>query len=193
MKEKNKHPNFRHGRTAGNVIDRTYNVWRGIKSRCLNTNYKRFKDYGGRGITVCDRWLKFDNFLEDMGEVPNGRSIDRIDNNKGYYKENCRWATPKEQSSNTRDTVFLTYKNETLSVIQWSRKIGINAGTLRDRIHRGWSIEKTLSIFPPKEISFNGETASQATKKFGKKEGFIYDRLKRGWSLNRAFTELPHK
>ena len=79
-----------------------YSIWNSMKDRCLNSKHYAFKDYGGRGITVSEEWLNIDNFLKDMGERPKGLSLDRINNDMGYSKENCRWATWKEQSSNKR-------------------------------------------------------------------------------------------
>ena len=79
---------------------RTYKSWAMMKCRCLNKNYTQYKDYGGRGITICKEWLIFENFYRDMGKRPEGMSIDRIDNNGNYCKSNCKWSTPKEQNNN---------------------------------------------------------------------------------------------
>jgi hypothetical protein len=90
----------RHGHTSRLGVSPTYSSWHSMKARCLNKKVHTYKYYGGRGITVCERWLKFENFLEDMGERPNGFSIDRIDNNGNYEHSNCRWTTQKEQQRN---------------------------------------------------------------------------------------------
>lgn len=83
----------------------TYISWRAMVMRCENPNYRYFKDYGGRGITVCDRWLRFEDFLSDMGERPPGLTLDRIDNERSYSKDNCRWGSPSEQTRNRRRPV----------------------------------------------------------------------------------------
>lgn len=123
-----------------------YEVWCGMKGRCLNVKKDCYKDYGGRGIKVCDRWLKFENFLADMGERPEGMSIERIDNDGNYEPGNCKWATSKEQSNNKRSCVIISYGGKKMSLKEWAKHLNINYGTLWDRINRrGWSIEKAFS------------------------------------------------
>lgn len=95
----------KHGRSKRHHKNyRTYSSWQHMKDRCLNPKNKYYKNYGGRGIKVCGRWMKFENFLEDMGDSPEGHSIDRLDINKGYSVDNCRWATKAEQNRNTSRT-----------------------------------------------------------------------------------------
>ncbi len=135
----------RHGHAKDGKISPTSKSWSEMKQRCLNINNKRYKDWGGRGIIVCKRWLEsFENFLTDMGEKPKGTSLDRINNNKGYYKENCRWATPKQQSNNTRRNNMLTYKGKTYSMSQWAIVLGMKQATLNYRFRKGYSSKKIL-------------------------------------------------
>jgi hypothetical protein len=126
-----------------------YRIWKGLMTRCLNPKAQSYFRYGGRGITVCKRWLGstgFHNFLEDMGERPSPKhSIDRIDNNGNYEPGNCRWATAKEQSNNTRRNRVIEYQGRSQTLIQWAREIGINEETLRDRLECNWSVERALT------------------------------------------------
>jgi hypothetical protein len=102
--------------------------------------------YGGRGIDVCAAWKRFDTFLLDMGRKPSPEySIERLENSKGYCKNNCVWADSKTQSRNTRTNRFLTFKGDTLTVVDWSERMGIKRGTLYRRLYLGWSVEQALS------------------------------------------------
>jgi len=125
-----------------------YQCWRDMKRRCYDPQHKNYKGYGGRGITVCDRWLNsFDDFVFDMGLRPSPEySIDRIDNSKGYYIENCRWATRSEQSRNTKYTKYIEHNGITLCITDWAAKIGISQSALTHRINKyGWGIEEALT------------------------------------------------
>jgi hypothetical protein len=123
----------------------TYKSWTGMKARCLDPDAPDYARYGGRGITVCERWLVLDSFLADMGPRPAGTSLDRIDNNGNYEPGNCRWASREVQANNKRDTRLLTHAGETLSISQWARKTGIERVTLSKRLGRGWSVERALT------------------------------------------------
>jgi hypothetical protein len=119
-------------------MSETYTSWAAMLQRCLNPKNQAFPQYGGAGISVCDRWLTFDNFLLDMGERPQNTSIDRIDSRKGYAKENCRWATRAEQQSNIRSNVVVLYKGKKYIMSELAKKLAINFMTLKYRVTAGW-------------------------------------------------------
>ena len=128
--------------------DKIYNIWKGMIRRCTNQNDKSYHSYGGRGITVCKRWLKFKNFLEDMGEAPSGRQIDRINNNGNYCKSNCRWVTQKQQQRNTRRNHLITCFGKTQCAAAWAEETGISTKIILKRLKASWSPEKALTTPP---------------------------------------------
>lgn len=128
-----------------------YRIWSLILHRCRNPNSPSFRDYGGRGIGVCERWVEplvgFTNFMTDMGPRPSaGHSVDRIDNNQGYSPENCRWATRLQQNNNGRRNRRITWMGETKTVAEWSKIVGIHDATIRYRLdHGGMTVEEALT------------------------------------------------
>ena len=136
-----------HGHSTGRVTSTTYNCWAAMIQRCVNPKHKAFKDYGGRGITFDPQWHQFETFLIDMGEQPRGLQLDRIDNNKGYIKSNCQWTTPKNNSRNRRNNRYVTINGETKLLLDWAIESGINLGTLRNRLKRGW--HESALLLPP--------------------------------------------
>lgn len=137
-------------RTHGLSKHPLYQVWRHMRMRCENPDDAAYPNYGGRGITVCKRWQKVENFVADMeaGYAP-GLEIDRIDNDGDYKPSNCRWATPSENSDNRRSGHRITFNGKTQSIRRWAKETGISYGTLWERIAIwGWSPEKALTTPP---------------------------------------------
>lgn len=122
-----------------------YGIWECVMSRCNNPNNTAYHHYGGRGIKVCARWQKFENFLQDMGPRPARKTIDRIDVNGNYELSNCRWATMREQMRNRRDNVHYEYRGRKQILPDWSAEFGINPSTVASRMKRGWSLERSLT------------------------------------------------
>lgn len=123
-----------------------YGSWYAMKQRCGNPKNRSYHNYGGRGITYPKKWESYKGFKEDMGETyKKGLTIDRIDNNASYSKENCRWIDRKTQCNNTRKNVLLTYQGITLTSTQWDEKLGLKEGTFKSRRIRGWTIERMMN------------------------------------------------
>lgn len=123
-----------------------FSRWSAMKDRCENPRTKNFKDYGGRGIKVCERWHSFENWFADMGPLPSpGHSIERRDNNGNYEPTNCYWATRAEQAKNKRNNRWLTANGETLHLSEWARRLGTTTGAILHRLKAGWPVRRALS------------------------------------------------
>ena len=137
---------FVHGHSTRSEKTPTYYTWLAMRDRCHNKKRQGFKWYGGRGITICKRWSQFKNFLDDMGERPPNKTLDRIDNNSNYEKSNCRWATHKEQGRNSRRNHIVSFNGRDLPLVVWAEEYGVNASTLQTRLkQRKWSVKKALT------------------------------------------------
>ena len=134
-----------HGYLVGRKTFKEYSAWAAMKARCKNPKATSFKRYGGRGIKVCKEWETFSNFFKDMGTSLKGQSLDRIDNSKGYYKENCRWATPRQQANNRRGNKLLEFNGTTKTMREWCRILKLNYITVKKRLENEWTINKALS------------------------------------------------
>lgn len=134
-------------KTHGMALTPTYQAWHAMKQRCLNPKHRAWKNYGGRGITVCDRWANsFENFYADMGDKPKNHSLERKDNNKGYLPENCCWATSKMQASNRRTNRRFQIGSEMLTLAEMSQKSGLSPQALSWRMYK-------LNMLPAEAIS----------------------------------------
>lgn len=142
--------------THGQSKTKEFKIWQGIISRCTLPSATGYKNYGARGITVCERWLhSYENFIQDMGPRPSPEhSVERVDNNGDYTPENCRWATQKEQVYNSRKAVLLTVNGVTAVQSDWARAAGIRQSVLGRRLRSGWSLEKAITT--PTRISHKG-------------------------------------
>lgn|SRR3990167_3377603 len=121
-----------------------YNSWRAMRERCNNTTNSHYASYGGRGISYCDRWSEFTNFLIDMGARPIGTTLERINNDDNYSPDNCIWATNSQQSRNTTRTKKLTFNGKTMCMKDWADELGICAGTIKHRL-KTMSVEDALT------------------------------------------------
>lgn len=138
-----------HGRANSRVkgyADKTYGIWQAFRDRCKNKNRKDYKYYGGKGITYDPSWDSFAVFLEDMGECPQGMTLDRIDSNKGYSKANCRWATRHQQTYNSSRIRWVEIDGVSKSVSDWIRTTGVSKATYYKRIKKGMSEKDALNM-----------------------------------------------
>lgn len=145
----------KHGHKRGEKQSLTYSSWCGMRTRCDNANIKEYKNYGGRGITYDPRWNSFANFLADMGECPTNMSIDRIDNNGNYSKDNCRWATRTTQAGNTRRNINVEDEyGDTMCLAEYCKIHDLPYQTIGDQLRRGWSWERAIDLNDPKGLPY---------------------------------------
>lgn len=176
----------------GGCYTRTYSTWSSMKDRCTNPNCEQFNDYGGRGITFCDRWLKFENFLADMGHKPKRHTLERIDVDKGYEPTNCCWATMRQQANNKRNTVRITHNGLTQTISAWAEQLGIPRTTINLRYHKGLPPEQVLA--PKREIEkvmFKGRrmTWPEVAKESGIAYVTLRHRIRQGLPLHKAIQK----
>lgn len=141
-----KKSNYSHGFAPAGGDNRTYKSWQMMKARCLYPSHISYKNYGGRGITVCDRWTRFENFLADMGERPDEKTLERIDVNGNYEKSNCKWATTREQKNNTRRNVYIAFDCRYMTLAQWAEHLSMSKSKLWYRIRKAkWPLKRALA------------------------------------------------
>ena len=123
---------------------REHNTWIGMRARCFNKSHRSYKYYGDRGITVCERWLEFENFYSDMGKQPDGLELERCDNNGNYELSNCKWATRIDQLYNRQNTVKVKHNGKICTMRDLSKASGIRPSIIRGRLRLGWSVDRAI-------------------------------------------------
>lgn len=180
-------------RTHGEAINETpeYKTWSGMLQRCENPNAHHYARYGGRGIRVCRRWHRYENFISDVGRKPSSRhSLDRIDPNGNYEPRNTRWATPKQQARNRTDNRRIQFNGENLTLAEWAERLNTSLQTIRQRLVKGWSVQRTLTtpVHRSRTLTVEGvtKTVREWADQIGLTDKALYQRLKQGWSPERA-------
>ncbi len=180
-------------KTHGRSKTTEYNTWMGIKARCNNEQHPCYYNYGGRGIKVCDRWMEsFENFIEDVGKKPDaGSSLDRINNNEGYSKKNCRWASAKEQANNMRCNRLVTVDGMTKSASEMADYFGIKLAVVMCRLNRNWPIDEVFKkpLTPINRfITVDGitKTVTEMAALHNIDRRWVTNRLKLGWTPEQA-------
>lgn len=183
-------PTVRKYEKHGMTNSKAYRVWYGMFRRCLDPDFKHYNRYGGRGITVSEEWQQsFSKFYKDMGDPPKGATLERKDNDKGYCKENCRWATRLEQSVNRNNNVPMTVNGVTKSLAEWVKERGLDYNLVYYRKHIGkWDDEQCLQpkkLKQPVFLKYKGKDYS--VKEIADKTGIsitsVHLRIRNGWTV----------
>lgn len=138
----------KHGHANHDSFSKTYSTWVNMVGRCTRPYHSKYPRYGGAGVTLCEEWLTFQNFLNDMGVRPVGKTLDRIDGTLGYFKENCRWSDITEQQRNTRSNVMVEFNGQTKCISEWAEDLGLEKSNLAWRLRNGWPVEKAFTTKP---------------------------------------------
>ncbi len=178
--------------------------WKAMNSRCRNEKNVEYRNYGGRGIKICKRWNSFWKFYEDMGDRPKGTSLDRINNNGNYEPNNCRWATPLEQSRNTRKIRFVEWEGSKVPLGELCERLGLRKGTVGKRLDKGYSLEEAVrpedygtwekSTSRDRLFIYKGITKrltywiQEWSKKYEIKEVTLWSRINKGWSIEKVLN-----
>lgn len=172
-----------------------YKTWRSMRQRCNNPNSRAYPNYGGRGITICDRWADFTKFYEDMGPRPTSRHcLDRVDNDGNYCLENCRWATYVEQNRNRRSNKIISYQGQSNCLERWAEIYGVPSDTIWKRLANSWEVGEALTRpIQFQEITYKGNTKSveEWAKISGISATCLRNRIRSGWAVDDLF--LPPK
>lgn len=171
-----------------------YRAWSDMKTRCLNPDFIGYSNYGGRGITICERWLNsFDNFLQDMGRKPSRKyTLDRIDTDGNYEPSNCRWVLMKIQQNNRRNNHMVEYEGKQLTIAQLADETKVNYQTLLTRLRAGLSVKEAVENPIARLFEYKGEckTVTDWAKAIGMSRRTLQARIERGWSIEKAI-ETP--
>jgi hypothetical protein len=173
-----------------------YSIWKNMRSRCNNPNNQHYHSYGGRGIKICSEWDDFDQFVIDMGDnFSRELSLDRIDVNKGYSPENCRWATLEEQANNKRNSLKLFYRGEYYTEAQLAKATGVKRTTIQLRRSNGWSVEEMVNgkecLEKYRDITYKGTTYKSleaVAKAFNIEPNTFRYRIRKGLTIEQAIN-----
>lgn len=149
----------------------TYRTWQQMKARCLNPTVAHFPRYGGRGIRVCDRWMRFENFLSDMGERPAGTELDRINNDGHYEPGNCRWLTHKQNARNRSDNRMLVVGGRSMTLAEWAEETGLSKATLAGRLRLGWSADEVVGAAKRQRKAWADDEIAVLRQHYGERGG----------------------
>lgn len=174
-----------------------YHSYHNMKKRCLDPKSVKYPRYGGRGISICQRWMEsFENFITDMGRCPTGLTLERKNNDGNYGPENCCWASHQHQSNNQSTNHHLMFDGLNLTIAQWARKTGMSRDVIRQRIGLGWPVDRALTEKPQDQsakklrIEHMGKSLSIRgwTRELGIGKNVISERIKRGWTPEKAVS-----